>query len=58
MAEIKSIYSKESITQYAKENNLDVLNVHQIAAKLMEMEDVISLLDSRVSSLERFLKTK
>lgn len=58
MSQIKSLYSEESIVEYAREQNLDLLNPVQIAAKLMEMEDVISLLDSRVSSLERFLKTK
>lgn len=58
MAEIKSMYSNEAIKEYARQNNIDVMNSHQMAAKFMEMEDVISLLDSRVTSLERLLKTK
>lgn len=58
MAETKSFYSDEAILQYAIDNNMEVMNKLQIAAKFMEMEDVISLLDSRVTSIERFLKTK
>jgi hypothetical protein len=45
MAEIKSHYSNESINEYARENNLDVLNSHQIAAKFMEMEEKFTVME-------------
>ena len=51
MAEIKSHYSNESINEYARENNLDVLNSHQIAAKFMEMEEKFTVMEWEISKL-------
>lgn len=53
MAEIKSLFSNESIQEYARENNLDVLNSQQIAAKFMELEQELSNIDDRITRLEK-----
>lgn len=47
MPEIKSKFSKEQIEKYAKENQLEVLNLSQITAKFMELEDRIDKLESK-----------
>ena len=39
MPDIKSKYSSEQIAEYARANQLDLLNPQQIAAKFMEIED-------------------
>lgn len=36
--EIKSVHSREDIAQYARDNQLDVANQTQIAAKFLELE--------------------
>ena len=51
MSEIKSPYSNESIQEYARENNLDVLNSHQITAKFMEQDEKIVVLEWQISKL-------
>jgi len=38
MPQIKSKFTDEEVAQYARDNNLDVLNPMQIAAKFMELE--------------------
>lgn len=38
MPEIKSVHSREDIAQYARDNQLDVANQTQIAAKFLELE--------------------
>lgn len=38
MPEIKSIHTREDIEQYARDNQLDILNATQIAAKFLELE--------------------
>ena len=45
MPEIKSKHSREEIEQYARDNQLDVMNHVQISAKFLELE-------SRISNLE------
>ena len=56
MAEIKSPYSDESIAQYAKEQNLDLLNSMQIASKFMELEEKNTILEDRLTWVEVYLK--
>lgn len=38
MPEIKSIYTRGDIEKYARDNQLDVANQTQIAAKFLELE--------------------
>jgi len=38
MPEIKSVHTREDIANYARENQLDVANQTQIAAKFLELE--------------------
>ena len=45
MPEIKSQVSEETLTQYARDNNLDVLNLWQIIAKFYELEQRIQELE-------------
>lgn len=47
MPEIKSTFTKEKLEQYARDNQLDVLNVAQISAKFMELEARIEELESK-----------
>ena len=47
MPEIKSNFTKEQLDQYARDNQLDVLNVAQISAKFMELETRIEKLESQ-----------
>ena len=51
MPEIKSKHSHEHIAQYARDNQLDVLNYMQIAAKFMELDVRISELEDTISKL-------
>lgn len=53
MPEIKSKFSKEQIEKYAKENQLEVLNLSQITAKFMELEDRIGELQSVIDELSK-----
>lgn len=46
MPEIKSVHKPEVIAQYARDNQLDVANQTQIAAKFLELETRISNLES------------
>lgn len=50
MSEIKTIFTKEKLEQYARDNQLDVLNVTQISAKFMELEARIEQLESQSPS--------
>jgi len=45
MSDIKTTFTESTIKQYAVDNNLDILNHMQIAAKFMELE-------ARIKSLE------
>lgn len=38
MPEIKSVHSQERIAEYMQDNQLDILNHVQIAAKFLELE--------------------
>lgn len=38
MPDIKSAHKPEAIAQYARDNQLDILNTMQIAAKFLELE--------------------
>lgn len=45
MPEIRSTHTKEQIEKYAKDNQLDILNPMQIAAKFLELEDRLSIVE-------------
>ena len=47
--EIKSVHSREDILEYARDNQLDVANQTQIAAKFLELE-------TRIKSFEAFIE--
>ncbi len=47
--EIKSSHSESDIIQYAQDNQLDILNTRQIAAKFLELE-------TRIISFEDFIE--
>ncbi len=49
MPEIKSVHTPAVIAQYARDNQLDILNHMQIAAKFLELE-------TRIISFEDFIE--
>ena len=55
MPEIKSTFSKEQLTQYSKDNQLDVLNINQISAKFMELENRIENAQDRIDQMQKVI---